>query len=1477
MKDGPEMSITAATDIYERQCLDNGLKSLADPALDPLFWSAVRLGAPSAWWRHVPFAHWVVSAARPNVLVELGTHAGVSYSAFCQAVKSANLPTRCHAVDTWKGDEHSGNYGEAIFDEFNLYNDQHFSAFSTLIRATFDEALGKMEDASIDLLHIDGLHTYEAVKRDYENWLPKLSDRAVVLFHDINERSGDFGVWRLWEELEARHPSFTFLHGFGLGVLAVGTHAPDPILALCRLEDPREIAAVRTRFAWLGERWHTATCERMLSQRVGTAEAAMSRLPQVESALAAAEAAMSRLPEIESALAQARSDAAQRTVAEARSRDIAARRTLDARREAIAASVAAREIQAENERLRQELQSASARALEAAAVAESFSALAKSTVRLSASRLQNASARMPNTVRRGARGVAKLVWWTATLQLSAKLQERRRLIAFYEDAARRSSGEQPVQPPVVRKDPAIRSARQTVPRPLRRAAEFLPNSVRRGMRGAAKLTWWTVTMQLRSKLRARRRYFESLKRATATAESMSNTAVPYAPRDRAAVRLVYISGEPDTPGHVYRIERYAASLRILGGEVSWMRVDEIPGRMAEIKSADILVIWRAPWDDNIAASIDAARESGVRIVFDVDDLMVDPDIAKVSVIDGIRSQFLTETQVKDHYSRVRQTMFATDFCFTTTSELAFHLRWAEKTTHVLPNGFDQAAHDLSRVVSREWRRNRTDNLIRIGYAGGSRTHQRDLGLAIEPLARLLQENPDCRLVLFRTPDGQVPLIDIEEFPALRGLEDRIEWRPLQPLASLPREMARFDINLAPLEYGNPFCEAKSELKFFEAALVDVPTIASPTGPFRRAIDHGKTGYLAATANDWYVYLKRLAEDAALRQRIAHDAYHAALAAFGPMNRTAQFARTLDQVLGGIGGASAFALESFLSSRPRALPKVFDSDIIFEHDSGGRAEVTVVIPLYNYENYVVDALNSVLAQTLQTLDLVIVDGFSTDRSLSVADAWARQHAARFNRIAVLQNRANYGLAFCRNSGFDAAESTYVLPLDADNRLAPDCCEALLATIKKTSTAYVYPTIQHFGASSALMCNAPYDPQHFAPGNYVDAMALVSKEAWAIVGGYDHIRSGWEDYDFWCRLAEQGLRGEWLPRVLAYYRVHATSMMTVQTTVPGNYKRLMAEFNRRHPWVSLIDEQTSRRVPSPDPHLPDQRERSRLDALLPILRCPVTKEKLTYSADRKELVSVGGLQSWPIRKGRPVLSLGVTEPQVHPDRHISNELPEPALDLIRRTSGLILNLSAGGSREKFDHVVEVEYAIFRHTDVVADAHVLPFDDGVFEAIVVMNAFEHYHDPSKVAAELLRILKPDGRVFIRTAFMQPLHERPWHFFNCTRYGLAEWFKDFETEQLHVSDNFCPNHSIAWLASEAEAALRAGVSARSADAFMQAPIGALIDLWRDPAKRNSHLWTDFQKLSQPAQEVMAAGFEFLGRKPMALPDLTGKRERTQ
>ena len=245
------------------------LDALTALSLNPVFWRADRFGVPSAWWQHVPFGYWIVCATRPRTLVELGTHTGVSYSAFCQAVARCGLDTRCYAVDTWRGDAHAGCYGNEVFEEFSRFHDERYSTFSTLLRTTFDQALSQFTDGTVDFLHIDGLHTYDAVRHDFKSWKPKLSQDAVVLLHDTNERRDDFGVWRVWTELCEQFPHFEFLHGHGLGVLAVGESVKPALMHLSQLSDPFSIAAVRNRFAMLGERCLSSAREQMVAQDLG--------------------------------------------------------------------------------------------------------------------------------------------------------------------------------------------------------------------------------------------------------------------------------------------------------------------------------------------------------------------------------------------------------------------------------------------------------------------------------------------------------------------------------------------------------------------------------------------------------------------------------------------------------------------------------------------------------------------------------------------------------------------------------------------------------------------------------------------------------------------------------------------------------------------------------------------------------------------------------------------------------------------------------------------------------------------------------------------------------------------------------------------------------------------------------------------------------------------------------------------------------
>ena len=208
-----------------------------------------------AWVGHIPFAFWLVNALRPRRIVELGTHWGHSYFAFCQAIASLGLDAEAFAIDSWVGDEHSGFYGEEVFSEVESWNSSHYGDFSSLQRMRFDEATDQFSAGTIDLLHIDGMHTYDAVRADFDSWISKLTDSGIVLLHDTAERENEFGVWRLLDELRAHFQVFEFEHAHGLGVVGVGSAYPPAVADLLEAgDDADRSTATRRLFGALGDR-----------------------------------------------------------------------------------------------------------------------------------------------------------------------------------------------------------------------------------------------------------------------------------------------------------------------------------------------------------------------------------------------------------------------------------------------------------------------------------------------------------------------------------------------------------------------------------------------------------------------------------------------------------------------------------------------------------------------------------------------------------------------------------------------------------------------------------------------------------------------------------------------------------------------------------------------------------------------------------------------------------------------------------------------------------------------------------------------------------------------------------------------------------------------------------------------------------------------------------------------------------------------
>jgi GT2 family glycosyltransferase len=230
---------------------ENSFMTKLNPLDHPVCFSAAQRLILPAWQEHIPFAMFLIDLLRPKTIVELGTHCGDSYCAFCQAVAELHLETKCYAVDTWQGDPQAGYYGPEVLVDLRAHHDRLYGNFSCLLQCTFDEALKKFEDNSIDLLHIDGCHTYEAIKHDFESWLPKLNQSGIVLLHDITEVQDNFGARKFWQEVSPKYRHFEFTHSHGLGILAKERVDSPELRTLFDLSE-EQTGTVRSLFWQLG-------------------------------------------------------------------------------------------------------------------------------------------------------------------------------------------------------------------------------------------------------------------------------------------------------------------------------------------------------------------------------------------------------------------------------------------------------------------------------------------------------------------------------------------------------------------------------------------------------------------------------------------------------------------------------------------------------------------------------------------------------------------------------------------------------------------------------------------------------------------------------------------------------------------------------------------------------------------------------------------------------------------------------------------------------------------------------------------------------------------------------------------------------------------------------------------------------------------------------------------------------------------------
>jgi glycosyltransferase involved in cell wall biosynthesis len=311
------------------------------------------------------------------------------------------------------------------------------------------------------------------------------------------------------------------------------------------------------------------------------------------------------------------------------------------------------------------------------------------------------------------------------------------------------------------------------------------------------------------------------------------------------------------------------ALRLAGVETDHLDDHRLTERLEAILGYDLVVLVRRRLSEEINELLAFADRFSIPVVCDLDDYIFNEEVIPCS-------DHLSKMPIEQSESLIRdfrELVLRANFYTGATEYLVQEATALGKASYLIPNGLNLAQLELSRLAVEETRQSADHAGVRIGYFSGTLTHHSDFRIVAPVLVRLLDEFPELTL----TVAGD---FDLAQFPEFTPFADRVEKRPFVDWRLLPAEIARADINLIPLVV-NPFTEGKSDLKYYEAALVEVPSVASPIAVYQSCIEHGSNGYLAQTEDDWHTALRSLILDPELRRRMGRCAHLHAIDRYVP--------------------------------------------------------------------------------------------------------------------------------------------------------------------------------------------------------------------------------------------------------------------------------------------------------------------------------------------------------------------------------------------------------------------------------------------------------------------------------------------------------------------------------------------------------------------------------------------------------------------
>ena len=327
-----------------------------------------------------------------------------------------------------------------------------------------------------------------------------------------------------------------------------------------------------------------------------------------------------------------------------------------------------------------------------------------------------------------------------------------------------------------------------------------------------------------------------------------------------AFRVLFLNGVPcDSHAARYRINHFREALALSGIHSEVTTEPQLVGDSALLLTHDLLVIFRACWSAGLNKIVGRCHRWEIPVIWDSDDYIFEPEIVTPQYIDALRR--LPPAEARLYLKGVhgyRKSLLAADYFTGSTEFLTERAAELGKRSYVIRNFLSGRLLELSAQARSRSNDHRADGVVRIVFMSGTPTHQRDFGCIAPVIARILKERSKARLVI-------IGHVDVSEFPCLEEVAGQVRERPAVPWEDLPELVGDCDICVAPLDILSPYCQAKSDLKFIEGAAYGLAVVASATAPYRRHIDHGRTGFVCETSDEWYRALIRLIDDEEMRK------------------------------------------------------------------------------------------------------------------------------------------------------------------------------------------------------------------------------------------------------------------------------------------------------------------------------------------------------------------------------------------------------------------------------------------------------------------------------------------------------------------------------------------------------------------------------------------------------------------------------------